>query len=793
MRWNFVKVLLLMGILIYSIDVSIAQNIYERMDLKKLAEVERQSFQNSIDEAYRLAEILKLPIKAEGPDGTIVELIAFDNGYPVYVTTHNAQGAEIIKSSDVYIGGGAGLALSGAGVTLGIWDQNRVRVEHQELVGRVTQMDSGWPNSNHATHVAGTLIASGEDSLSRGMSYEAMLHAYDWNFDTAEMAEEAENGLQASQHSYGYVTGWHRGNWANGSNNHWHWFGNTNISETEDATFGFYLHTTESWDNLAYNAPYYLIVKSAGNDRGQGPNPADSTFHYAWINGGWVGSNQPRDRDGGTDGYDCLSHRAVAKNVLSVGAVNANLNMTNFSSSGPTDDGRIKPDIVAKGAGVRSSTAANNASYASYNGTSMSGPMISGSLGLLIEHQENLHPGQKILASSLKALVIHGADDMVSGAPGPNYRFGWGLMDTRKSAEIMSRRSQSDGAYIFETTIENGEELVFEWVATGEEPLKATVVWTDIPGTPPPLSLNPTDLMLVNDLDMRIADENENTFFPYILDPSSPNAVATTGDNFRDNVEMIYIESPTEEGLYTLTITHKGTLPGPQMFSLIVTGANIPGCPLMAIAPQQLELINSVCDMDCVIGGGYFIEPDSDVCPEGSFLEYKVDDSEWTTTIPVYNQQGPEQNVYTRCVCNEFNSVRSPQSLAKSTLPGDCNRVTNSDNNGIGTLRNAIHCAEHGDIIYFDQPTVNTSNLTSHLTIDKSITIQGLDGFSTPTLTIDFTNIQNQAGLIITGDQNTITLQNLNIHATYNIDLNPVILVEPNNSLISKESVLVDE
>ncbi len=85
---------------------------------------------------------------------------------------------------------------------------------------------------------------------------------------------------------------------------------------------------------------------------------------------------------------------------MTVGAVDNTTAMSSFSGWGPTDDGRIKPDIVAKGVSVYSSLGnANNNSYASWQGTSMSGPMVSGSIGLLLEHQE-IYTGHSIKLSN---------------------------------------------------------------------------------------------------------------------------------------------------------------------------------------------------------------------------------------------------------------------------------------------------------------------------------------------------------------------------------------------------------
>jgi hypothetical protein len=85
--------------------------------------------------------------------------------------------------------------------------------------------------------------------------------------------------------------------------------------------------------------------------------------------------------DGGANGFDCLPQSQVAKNTLIVGAVNdvtidpygnADVSAASFSSSGPTDDGRVKPDVVANGVALTSSVASGDTAYASFSGTSTS-------------------------------------------------------------------------------------------------------------------------------------------------------------------------------------------------------------------------------------------------------------------------------------------------------------------------------------------------------------------------------------------------------------------------------------
>lgn len=505
-------------------------------------------------------------------DGTVTELMQVWRNKPMYYTTCNANGAAVIKSDKVYPGGGAGLNLTGSGVLLGIWDGGRVSETHPELTGRVVQQDGATTISDHATHVAGTMIAQGVVASVRGMSYQAELNAYDWNNDDIEMSAAAEAGLKVSQHSYGYITGWHYGNYS--GTNAWHWFGDPAISQTEDYYFGFYDATARLWDSVAHAAPDYLIVKSAGNDRGDGPSPG--TAHYVYDGSNWVSSTQTRDVDGGTTGYDCIGHNSLAKNILTIGAVSNTGNMSSFSAWGPTDDGRIKPDVVAKGVSVYSSgytvnTLTNDYKYKS--GTSMSGPMVSGSAGLLLQHRENLHPGQPMLSSTLKALIIHTANDLIDGVAGPDYRYGWGMMDTEKAALLMSANAAGGGLHICEMILGDGETFTLPLKSSGSGPLRATIVWNDVPGTPPPPSLNPTTPHLVNDLDLRLTRSDNTIFTPYILNPSNPSAAAATGDNFRDNVEMVHIDSPGTDEIYSLTVGHKGSLSGgSQQFSLIISG-----------------------------------------------------------------------------------------------------------------------------------------------------------------------------------------------------------------------------
>ncbi|KAF0129185.1 MAG: subtilisin-like serine protease [Bacteroidetes bacterium] len=550
-----------------------AQSPQQQLKLRQLS-AEWEVFSKQ-EKAEAIAKALQLgwPLLTEDENGRISELIRLDEGRPVYVITDNAAGAALINSDKLYSGGAAGLSLSGAGITMGIWDGGSVYAAHQELTGRITQLDvAPMAQSWHATHVAGTMIASGVYSVAKGMSPAASLHAYDWNSDVSEMATEAAAGLKNSQHSYGLITGWASGSWS--GNSGWHWWGSANISTTEDYNWGFYSSEAKSWDLVAHNAPNYLIVKSAGNDRGEGPAAGTSHYFQNPANGwAWEVSTATRDKDGGATGYESIAHSATSKNVLTVGAVDVTTAMSSFSGWGPTDDGRIKPDIVAKGVSVTSCYTSNTASYATAGGTSMAGPMVSGSIGLLLQHQQNLHPGTPLRSATMKGLILHTATDL--GNAGPDYVYGWGLMNTQAAAKVMSDNS-STSLHIKELSLSNSATTNLTVKAKGGEPLKVTLIWNDVPGTSPPASLDPTTAMLVNDLDVRLTSPEGTIYTPYILDPANPSTLATTGDNFRDNIEVIYLASPAANQLYDLSITHKGTLSGgSQAYTVIITGNEV--------------------------------------------------------------------------------------------------------------------------------------------------------------------------------------------------------------------------
>ena len=555
-----------------------------RSQILKSASLQQAAFEKkTAQELIRLSAEKGWPLTLTGKNGKFALLTGVDVlGYPIYTATdNNIRSAATIRTNLLWPGGSTGLALSGSDDAvkgkLAIWDGGSIRGTHIELTGRVTQKDAPASMSDHATHVAGTMIAAGVNPVAKGMAFGMKeLIAYDFNNHLSEMMSEAPN-LLVSNHSYGAIAGWYY----NDAQSRWEFWGQSGT--TEDYKFGYYSSETQVFDSIAYNAPYYLIVKSAGNNRDEN-GPAVGSNYWRYNASGVMADagNRPAGISN-NDGYDIISTYGTAKNILTVGAVNPidagytrpeDVVMTSFSSWGPTDDGRIKPDVVTDGVNLISPIATADNAYANYSGTSMASPGASGSAILLQEYYKRLHPAGFLRSSSLKGIIIHTADE-AGTSPGPDYQFGWGLMNMEKAASVITddTAASQKKQVILENTLTNGGSFSFPVIASGDGTLKATLCWTDPKGNVDNVNLlNNTALKLVHDLDLRIV-KGATTYMPWVLNPASPSAAATTGDNTRDNVEKVEVPDFVPGEAYTIQVSHKGTLArGSQVYSLIISG-----------------------------------------------------------------------------------------------------------------------------------------------------------------------------------------------------------------------------
>ena len=525
-------ILSVFGVLYAQTDLQ-RQEIKANYDLEKLSilESEMTEKQNlNYQRAHEMGDLLGWKKIIQSPNGGLAKLVGVNlNDKPLYITTTNREGGITTRANKLYTGGGNGLDLNGEDMIVGMWEVGDANLNHPLLEDRVIQIDNTSGISDHATHVAGTIIGGGalNGGATKGMAPLAIIHSYTSQSDSGEMIAAAADGLLISNHSYGY-----------------------NINSFDLWQIGYYGGNARGFDNITYNAPYYLPFQSAGNDRQSGANT-------------------------GNGGYDYLTGAALSKNAMVVAAVNEvlnytgpnSVNMSSFSSWGPTDDGRIKPDISAKGVNMYSATGATG--YSNYSGTSMSSPNAAGSAVLLQQHYNNLN-GAFMRSSTLRGLVLHTADE-AGTSPGPDYRFGWGLFNTERAADVISESGIS--STILEEEINTDEVYTYSVQSDGVNDLLVSLTWVDPPGNLLPNGINDNPIpSLINDLDLRVSKDGGATYFPWKLDVANYSTPATTGDNLVDNIEKIEILGASGE--YIIQVSHKGAalFDGIQAFSLIVTG-----------------------------------------------------------------------------------------------------------------------------------------------------------------------------------------------------------------------------
>lgn len=543
-------------------------NIIAAQNANQYADALTAKYEQDLIKATQLLKPPFLTTKKIEENGRLIEFDGFgDNGFPEFKTTCSNIGlAATVNTNQVWPSGVLGLSLTGNGSTkLGIWDGGKIRATHQEFVGRLTNMDSSTSFSAHSNNVAGLLTAAGFLPSAKGLAYQSNLKAWNFTNDRAEMAIAA-NGLLVSNHSYANAAAWIF------SGGYQYWLGDTTLNATKDWKFGFYDSRTKEFDSISWANPNYLIVKAVGNDRGNSM-PA-GTPHWIWNGSAYVLSTANRDTVGP---YDCIVTYGTAKNILTVGAVDilpngfvsAPVNTLSYSSWGPTDDGRIKPDIVCGTNSTSTPTSTHDSAYSSLGGTSMAAPGATGSLLLVQQHFYNLK-NRFMKAATLKGLAIHTATNCKT-ALGPNYESGWGLLNTAKAVQTISDSVKNS---IKEYNLLNNDTFKFIISVNGIDTLKTTLCWTDPPAIVGAPAYNDTTPKLINDLDIRIIrNSNSQVYLPYILNPNNPSAAATNGNNYRDNVEQIYLPN-LPSGTYTILVTHKNNLQNnaPQAFSLVGSG-----------------------------------------------------------------------------------------------------------------------------------------------------------------------------------------------------------------------------
>ena len=567
MKNKLLFILLISGLMISAQNTVIGSSDEKERDSEKIIKLINRLKESESKKDARIEEFIKLnpeTKKTYHKNGKVNVIFDIVNNVPVYISNENRAAGIATKTNSLYPGGSLGLDLEGEGMTIGVWEVggyplvNHVEFLEVSGVSRITTPDTSSLNpeeSFHATHVNGTIGAKGENSSAKGMAPKSTILAYNSSGETFETVNAfTNNDMLVSNHSYGVYI-----------------YDDDNEQQVDDWYMGSYTNGAKNWDDIHHEVPKYLKVTSAGNS---------GNVNYS---------------NGLGYGYDKLTSDKNSKNSLIVASAQVNFNflqtqvtsmrISSFSSQGPTDDGRIKPDITGRGESVYSASNGGPNDYGNSQGTSMSCPNVAGSLLLLQEHYNNLND-KFMWSSTLRGLACHTATDdaedpsIINGGVylGPDPFWGWGLLNAELAAQTIINE-QSNTAIIEENTLLNGAIYSFTVNVSDADKLMVTLCWTDPSGPLQNNILNSTMPVLVNDLDIRITDNSNNEYLPWRLDLSAlPYAIK--GDNIVDNIERVEVDFPSV-GQYTITVSHKGLLAGfpspgtAQDYSLIVTGSDM--------------------------------------------------------------------------------------------------------------------------------------------------------------------------------------------------------------------------
>ncbi|WP_167856370.1 S8 family serine peptidase [Hymenobacter metallicola] len=349
--------------------------------------------------------------------------------------------------------------------------------------------------SPHATAIATLAGGAGNSAPSgKGVAWQVRLAtaSYD-NLLPDNGAMLTQTGVSVQNHSYGVA-----------------------------AIENYYGLESQAYDQQCQQFPSLLHVFSSGNVGTQ----TDTQGRYAGI----------------PNVANLTGQFKTSKNTLSVGATDLLGQVAPLSSRGPAYDGRIKPELVAFGAG----------------GTSESAALVSGSSVLVQQAYQLQNNGALPPSALVKAVLLNSADD--TGRPGIDFETGFGQVDAAGAVQTVRDQHFFQGSAAANTL--RSFSLT---VPAGQQELKVTLAWTDIEASPTAAQA------LVNDLDLELVHlASGRSWKPWVLSAyphaDSLEQLPKRRADRLNNVEQVSLAAP-DAGEYAVRV-RGAAVTGSQSFSL---------------------------------------------------------------------------------------------------------------------------------------------------------------------------------------------------------------------------------
>ena len=430
--------------------------------------------------------------------------------------------------------------LNGSGITVAVADSG-IDQDHGDMNGRITYVESmTWGDSStedrhsgHGTHVACTVLGDG----SRG--------------GYAGVAPKAELYFQAMEDdSSGQFSG---------------------------ASVDYMLRT-------AYNADVQIHTNSWGSQGDHGKyttSAADVDSRTSQYDQFWSYDGFTVLYSAGNDGNTGLTPPATAKNSIAVAnhhnrGGSAPDTIAQSSSKGPTDDGRIKPDLAAPGSWVRSclsqdaqDTSGNSwksSWYIEYSGTSMAAPNAAGASALVHEYLTEIAGRPSPQGALVKALLVLGAEDMGSRDI-PNDNEGWGRINVANSLVP----GTDVGIFVDDrNSLRSGNSATYEFNLTrSNSPLKVVLAWSDYQGS------SSSSNQLRNNLDLEVTAPDGTTSYLGNNFQAGRSVPGGSADSI-NNLEVVLVDSAIS-GVWTVKVSdvYHGGGRSEQPYSIAVRGVNV--------------------------------------------------------------------------------------------------------------------------------------------------------------------------------------------------------------------------